>query len=145
MDLHLPDCEHFHQVISTPLSSLIHAIILQVEFDNYGYIASSKNFALDLLYTWGSWFISFSNFIPISLLVTVDLVRYGQGYLLSKDESCKSRMIYTEVQTSSVNEELGQIEYIMTDKTGTLTQNKMEFKCLCAANGVNYGALESDF
>lgn len=43
-----------------------------------------------------------------------------------------------EVQTSSVNEELGQIEYVLSDKTGTLTQNLMEFKCVLIDNQ-NYG------
>lgn len=44
----------------------------------------------------------------------------------------------TVVQSSNLNEELGQIQYIFSDKTGTLTQNYMEFKKLIA-KGVPYG------
>lgn len=46
-----------------------------------------------------------------------------------------------EVQTSSVNDDLGQIEYVLSDKTGTLTQNQMDFKFLYV-NGVSYGENE---
>lgn len=96
------------------------------------------NIVVNILFTWGSWFISFSNFIPISLLVTVEVVRYGQGMLLNKDHLCSSKGQFTEVQTSSINEELGQVKFIMTDKTGTLTQNLMEFKCFYV-DGEDFG------
>ena len=46
--------------------------------------------------------------------------------------------IRTVVQSSNLNEELGQIEYIFSDKTGTLTCNIMDFKSICI-DGVNYG------
>ena len=42
-------------------------------------------------------------------------------------------------RTSNLNEELGQIKYVFSDKTGTLTCNKMEFK-RCSVAGVSYGA-----
>lgn len=45
--------------------------------------------------------------------------------MVSKDK------ISTTVQSSNLNEELGQINYVFSDKTGTLTQNLMEFKNLC--------------
>ena len=37
----------------------------------------------------------------------------------------------------NINEDLGQIEYVFTDKTGTLTENEMIFRCCCIA-GNNY-------
>lgn len=104
---------------------------------------SKKSLPWNILVALGSWFISFSNFIPISLLVSVEMVRWGQGSLLFRDDLCKGNGFPLEVQTSSVNEELGQIKYILSDKTGTLTQNVMNFKCLYV-EGVKYGRMPNE-
>ena len=63
-----------------------------------------------------------------------------QGIIISKDKYMfhQTTQTGTVVQSSNLNEELGQIDYIFSDKTGTLTQNYMEFRKL-VAKGVPYG------
>lgn len=74
--------------------------------------------------------------MPISLFVTVELIKYYQAFMIGSDLD----MYYEEtdtptgVRTSSLVEELGQINYIFSDKTGTLTRNVMEFKA-CSIEG----------
>lgn len=76
------------QVSITLLFSLIYGAIVSTNYSNLGYTAESPNFFTDAVSAWGSWFISISNFIPISLLVTVEMIRYGQGFFLNKDPKC---------------------------------------------------------
>ena len=77
--------------------------------------------------------ILYNNLIPISLLVTVEIVRFIQAYFISWDEKMyhhpsdkEGKPIgegtYAQARTSNLNEELGQIKYVFSDKTGTLTQ-----------------------
>lgn len=88
----------------------------------------------------GNWILIFGNFVPISLLVTIESVKFIQAMFISADESmytskCDSKVI---VQSSNLNEELGQISYVFSDKTGTLTCNEMVFK-KCIVEGEAYG------
>ena len=78
---------------------------------------------------WFVFFVLFNNFIPISLYVTVELVNLGQSYLLSNDLRMYEESVDTPciVRSSNLAQELGVVSNIFSDKTGTLTQNEMNF------------------
>ncbi|XP_056679525.1 probable phospholipid-transporting ATPase IIB isoform X4 [Monodelphis domestica] len=76
----------------------------------------------------------FSYIIPISLRVNLDMGKAAYGWMIMKDEHIPG----TVVRTSTIPEELGRLVYLLTDKTGTLTQNEMIFKRLHLGT-VSYG------
>lgn len=86
-----------------------------------------------------TYWILLSNLVPISLFVTIDIIKYWLGLLISSDlEMYDTSTDQPAVcRTSSLVEDLGQIKYIFSDKTGTLTRNVMEFKA-CCVNGAIY-------
>ena len=80
------------------------------------------------------------NFVPISLLITLDTVRYIQAFFIEWDFDLfdQTRGLQARVQTSNLNESLGQVDFIFSDKTGTLTQNYMQFNKMSIGN-YSYG------
>ena len=80
--------------------------------------------------TFFTWILLFTNMVPISLLVTVEVVKFAQAMFIAWDINIydRERDMPTRVQSSNLNEELGQISHVFSDKTGTLTSNVMQFR-----------------
>lgn len=84
--------------------------------------------------------ILYQSLVPISLYITIEIIKSAQAFFIYSD----MYMYYEKLKfpctpkSWSISDDLGQIEYVFSDKTGTLTQNVMEFK-KCTINGVSYG------
>ncbi|EEY63415.1 phospholipid-transporting ATPase, putative [Phytophthora infestans T30-4] len=87
------------------------------------------------------YFLLLYQVIPISLYVSMTSVKFLQSRFMSWDLEMYHAETDTPaiVRTMELNEELGQISYVFSDKTGTLTCNVMEFR-KCSINGTSYGS-----
>ncbi|XP_077346019.1 phospholipid-transporting ATPase IG isoform X4 [Lithobates pipiens] len=86
-----------------------------------------------------SFMVLFNFIIPVSMYVTVEMQKFLGSFFIAWDKEMYDEEIKEGalVNTSDLNEELGQVEYVFTDKTGTLTENSMEF-IECCIDGYKY-------
>ena len=91
------------------------------------------------------FFVAYSNIIPISLYVALEFVKIFQGILIFFDSEIYDNFLQkpAKCRATDLIEELGQVEFIFSDKTGTLTQNIMILK-KCYIDGELYGLKKTD-
>lgn len=88
----------------------------------------------------------YQNLVPISLIITVEIVKTIQSWLIFQD----LEMYYEKLDSPAIprnyniSDDLGQVNHIFSDKTGTLTQNVMQFKKCSVADGYIYGSTTDD-
>ncbi|XP_022149003.1 putative phospholipid-transporting ATPase 9 isoform X2 [Momordica charantia] len=104
-----------------------------------------ERFRLAAIFHFLTALMLYNYFIPISLYVSIEIVKVLQSIFINQDIN----MYYEEAnkparaRTSNLNEELGQVDTILSDKTGTLTCNSMEFiKCSVAGRAYGRGFTE---
>lgn len=124
------------QSIFCIICGVLYSIYYKLNLEDNAFLeVFSKNLIIDSLLKYFTYLLLLNTMIPISLIITLEITKIIQGYFMVLDIKMYSKVRQKFAKTGSVslNEELGQVDYIFSDKTGTLTCNKMKFKfCVIA-------------
>ncbi|KAF9432891.1 hypothetical protein BGZ76_010179 [Entomortierella beljakovae] len=132
-------------LIMSLVSAIGNWVINNGNIEELSYIEVTTTSFGDFIKNILTFLILYNNLIPISLMVTMEVVKFYQAQLINSDLDMYYEKTDTPAlaRTSSLVEELGQIEYIFSDKTGTLTCNEMEFR-QCSIAGLAYSDVVED-
>jgi len=113
------------------------------------YLDASQPAGAYAFYRFWTWFIICKDFVPISLYVSLEMVQFWQAMFMNWDHEMAAwqggEWMFARAQSSKLNEELSQVHTIFSDKTGTLTQNSMQFKkCLVVGRATSNSTSNSN-
>ena len=136
------------QIILSIIASIINLIIF---YSNNNFVEkfvkiaeNNDSFMLRFIKMIGTWTLLLTNFVPIPLLSSLEFIKFFQAMFISRDVDMINKHTFdkVKVQSSTLNDELGQINYIFTDKTGTLTKNNMQFRAFTVGEK-SYGEINN--
>ncbi|AQK82506.1 putative phospholipid-transporting ATPase 7 [Zea mays] len=140
-------------VLISLISSIGFAVRIKLDLPRWWYLQPEKSNKLDDpsrpalsgIFHLITALILYGYLIPISLYVSIELVKVLQAHFINQDIHMfdEDTGNTAQARTSNLNEELGQVHTILSDKTGTLTCNQMDF-LKCSIAGVSYGVGSSE-